>query len=1093
MERQYRYTTKMKASEEEVYVGTAAKLEEETKRTQTVFEAIYGTCVPYYDFDPKYETEAERAAAFASDLKSSLAAIKSKFPGAKIYILESSGFAKGKGKYTNSLHYIIRGTGYCSSGAAVPHVEIKGGQTFDHSIYKKAGSRQLFRAAFNCKPGEPDRPMRPLVIHRDGSYSVIELVETKVGLQHGMRKLLASGIPTRKVELLPDFDIAPYIVQNIANETLTYADKSIEKKSGFCIPRDESDGALYSKLLDLLDVFDNNKLEWQIWWEISCAIMFIASYSTFSGEKTVHYFSRKSKKYDPSEVTKAISNSHNYGVGKKRGFDIGTICKHAKEYNNPKYQAWRDRHATRRVEKKVDSVLADVIARTKPTNDFEDADVVYEDKRFRSLIIHGEEEEKTNPEFDTREVTIIPPKIKAILVRARKGSGKSIQMRQFIQRYTKKFDRIFIISSRVSLGEKFDHDLYGLNFQYYKNIDGPIGKGVRRLIIQLESLHRVNFRSSDLIILDEVESIFTQFGSDTMIRNMTSIITNFDSMLAEAGLILAMDADLSDRAIKKLTHYVPREEMLIINNTYRPNKIKQVYVDNRNTAMTMIIEMLKKGENIVVPNNCSAIWNKGFVKYITLVLPELAEPGKIIYHNRDTQEQNRSMISDVNESWKGARLLMYTATITSGISFDGYNFTSQIAIFYSFGSVKQMRQMLGRVRELLDNLMVICLLKKPMGRRIFRSEDELINYISNTVVMDTDGYNIGAEDSEIPAHVQFKKRDGQRIFRFEDDIGYKIWYDNELSAIEDYHQFFEQFVQGEVNAGVRAIKYYKRDDLPNIEEKVREIVKGLKEDRVAEITKARDLTAEEYDNISQALSSSKVIVPREDIAALQKHNMKRITGSEIPLSEELVAKFSIKKVPAKINLWKEVLLDYVGTAMTLIDERKERYATMRAKESAKYLREQNRGEKLLAVYNILGHLGFRGDGKDRLLDRSEIPDANIKARVDDIFASRQITIWASHFRLESKLAGAYTFKYKLSIINSMFGELFGFRVANVGNTKNPKYGIVHGLYGDMFTLDKNVLNDARELVRFKISEIGRVDLISKYQKIIDILKVEMPD
>lgn len=112
------YVTSLYTLDRDVKRGSISQMECDIKQTKTVYEAIYGSCVPYYDFDPKYDTEANRAANFKTDLKASYDAVCARFPGARVYILESTGYSNGKNCYTNSLHFVVRGAGYCSSGLA---------------------------------------------------------------------------------------------------------------------------------------------------------------------------------------------------------------------------------------------------------------------------------------------------------------------------------------------------------------------------------------------------------------------------------------------------------------------------------------------------------------------------------------------------------------------------------------------------------------------------------------------------------------------------------------------------------------------------------------------------------------------------------------------------------------------------------------------------------------------------------------------------------------------------------------------------------------------------------------------------------------
>jgi hypothetical protein len=124
------------------------------------YEVITGACVPYYDFDPKYDTKMEQEDHFLRDINRAMAAVKTVFPKGRQYVFTACG-ENSKGHWKNSIHIIVRGVGYAACGASIPLAD-----GCDPQAYSGLGKRQLFRLPYFSKEGED----RPLVLWEDEEH-----------------------------------------------------------------------------------------------------------------------------------------------------------------------------------------------------------------------------------------------------------------------------------------------------------------------------------------------------------------------------------------------------------------------------------------------------------------------------------------------------------------------------------------------------------------------------------------------------------------------------------------------------------------------------------------------------------------------------------------------------------------------------------------------------------------------------------------------------------------------------------------------------------------------------------------------------------
>lgn len=105
-----------------------------------LYEAIFGNCVPYADFDNDYADQKTQEANLEADFKRAEDAATVVYPRGRMIWRSSCGFNSVKQNWKNSFHLIVRGAGYYACGLDIP--KIPGA---DESVYKAAGQRQLLR------------------------------------------------------------------------------------------------------------------------------------------------------------------------------------------------------------------------------------------------------------------------------------------------------------------------------------------------------------------------------------------------------------------------------------------------------------------------------------------------------------------------------------------------------------------------------------------------------------------------------------------------------------------------------------------------------------------------------------------------------------------------------------------------------------------------------------------------------------------------------------------------------------------------------------------------------------------------------------
>jgi hypothetical protein len=228
-----------------------------------------------------------------------------------------------------------------------------------------------------------------------------------------------------------------------------------------------------------------------------------------------------------------------------------------------------------------------------------------------------------------------------------------------------------------------------------------------RLIIQLESLNRVAIcEKSDIVILDEVESIWSQFDSGNF-ADLSSTIQIFQYLIKHAKDIIVMDANLSHRTLNLFESLIPghASESSMYINTFNPSQdIRNCIVPDRNTWIQKLGEYVKAGKNVMIMIN-SLKTGKKIYKFIRGLL------GKedVMFYSSETLESTKSKhFKEVNKYWSAYRVVICTPTISAGVSFEKEHFHAVMGYFCDLScNVQTCQQMIGRVRNVINNEVIL--------------------------------------------------------------------------------------------------------------------------------------------------------------------------------------------------------------------------------------------------------------------------------------------------------------------------------------------------------------------------------------------------
>lgn len=265
--------------------------------------------------------------------------------------------------------------------------------------------------------------------------------------------------------------------------------------------------------------------------------------------------------------------------------------------------------------------------------------------------------------------------------------------------------KIRIVSFRqtfsLNIKEKFK------DFTLYSDVKGPLTAD--KLIIQVESLFRVKIdigdEPPDLLVLDECESIFEQFNSG-LLKNFTESWAVFQYLVKYSKYLVAMDANISDRTYRLLS-LIRNKKLFYHCNLYQNALDDHHFITtNKIKWISLIYEKLEDNKKIAIP-----ISSLNLAETLQNLLKNKFPEKKIkLYSSKTSQDEKKEHFSKINDYWNKYDILIYTPTVSAGVSFEVEHFDIVCAYFTDVScNVETAIQMMGRIRNVGDKEYYICL------------------------------------------------------------------------------------------------------------------------------------------------------------------------------------------------------------------------------------------------------------------------------------------------------------------------------------------------------------------------------------------------
>jgi hypothetical protein len=168
-----------------------------------------------------------------------------------------------------------------------------------------------------------------------------------------------------------------------------------------------------------------------------------------------------------------------------------------------------------------------------------------------------------------------------------------------------------------------------------------------------------------------------------------------------------MDANISDRTMNVLMEMRPKHDIFFHWNKFkRAANDKYHFCIDKQVWLAKLYDSVKNDQKIVVPMNSFKEANT----LENIIRKKFPDKKVKLYSSQTLSSEKNKHFADVHTYWSGIDILIYTPTVSAGISYELKHFDTLFGYFTDKScDVETCRQMLGRIRNLSTNEHYICL------------------------------------------------------------------------------------------------------------------------------------------------------------------------------------------------------------------------------------------------------------------------------------------------------------------------------------------------------------------------------------------------
>jgi hypothetical protein len=487
------------------------------------------------------------------------------------------------------------------------------------------------------------------------------------------------------------------------------------------------------------------------------------------------------------------------------------------------------------------------------------------------------------------EPTMRPyPDARTVFVRAPMKLGKTKMLRKYVTEHAGDDETHIVI---LSFRRTFTRSIASVfsEFALYTDVTGPLI--FSKMIVQVESLHRIEpdkLGDIDILIMDESESIISQFDSG-LSKNRAMDFAVFSWLVKRAKMCIALDAYMSDRTYALIGRMRGWSDSVLVRNEYKNARDQSWYFTSaRDLWLITILYCVGKGERFVICAN-SAIEGQTLRemikdKYASAHHRDTPRPNvgqhngvvpRIKFYSAETPTSVKSRdFGEVDQYWTDCDILIYTPTLTAGVSFEREHFDELFGYFTDRSCDAQTCiQMMGRVRNIARHRAFICV-KGSRGMLPTTREDILLSLRIRKGAIFDDAPDVEFDDRGLPS-IPDTDYSELRVRNIVARNKSRNWFAREMIGM--VAETGAKIARLDMATTCAIIgRTISDDEITDAHGTHVSCMGDIMVGNARDIAGARDLVPEEYEQIRSQLSASGVDAPDADRHAAQKFVLRTV-------------------------------------------------------------------------------------------------------------------------------------------------------------------------------------------------------------------------
>lgn len=341
------------------------------------------------------------------------------------------------------------------------------------------------------------------------------------------------------------------------------------------------------------------------------------------------------------------------------------------------------------------------------------------DEAYGHIDLHTQQDNILwDEEYSASKMRPLPVK-KIVCVRAGMGIGKTVAIKALLEENCEPTTKVLCVTFSRALAAKLHIDFEDLGFKSYLQERGDLNHS--KIVVCLDSLHRVSTSNFDFVILDEAISVFLHFNSSLM-QNRSRNSWKLELFIRQCErATYFVDAALDTTFMMNIVGYFSKalgcKPYWIRNKYIRESSRKAIVTTCETTdscvaeesivtsAIMKVKQLLEKNQKVVV---CSS--TKSFTETLAVFIEQKLPKKRFLVYNSARSKSDAASLDNVNETWIHYDLLIYSPSVSAGVSFTAHHYDSLVAYLVNSRytpSVDLSLQQLFRVRNLSEGTMHI--------------------------------------------------------------------------------------------------------------------------------------------------------------------------------------------------------------------------------------------------------------------------------------------------------------------------------------------------------------------------------------------------